>query len=138
MIIADTNIVSEFMRDTPHPTVSAWAETVDPTDLAICIVTVEEIERGLGRLPGGKRRTDLEQRWRQLIDAFRDTIAVYDVPAALATAQILVEAQAGGHPMALADAQIAGICVARGSSLATRNVQDFDRVAGLDVVNPFE
>ena len=138
MIIADTNVVSEFMRDTPDPTVLTWAEGVDPTDLVICVVTVEEIERGLGRLPDGKRQRNLEQRWHQLVDAFKDTIAVYDVPGARATAQILVEAEAGGRPMALADAQIAGICVARGSTLATRNVRDFDRAAGLDVVNPFD
>lgn len=138
MIIADTNVVSEFMRDSPDPTVLAWAEGVDPADLAICVVTVEEIERGLGRLPGGKRRRDLEQRWHQLVDAFRDTIAVYDVSAARVTAQILVEAEAGGRPMALADAQIAGICVSSGSTLATRNVRDFDRVPELEVINPFD
>lgn len=138
MIIADTNVVSEFMRDTPDPTVLTWGEGVDPTDLTICVVTVEEIERGLGRLPEGKRQRNLEQRWYQLVGAFKDTIAVYDVSAARATAHILVEAEAGGRPMALADAQIAGICVSNGSTLATRNVRDFDRVPELEVINPFD
>ena len=40
--------------------------------------------------------------------------------------------------MSLADAQIAGICSARGWTLATRNVRDFERVANLAVVNPFQ
>ena len=136
MIIADTNIVSEFMRHTPDETVLTWAESIDPAELAICVVTVQEIERGLSRMPAGKR-TNLEQSWQQLIEAFRDTVAVYDVPAARATAQILVDAEAGGHPMSLADAQIAGICVANRATLATRNVRDFDPVGNLQVVNPF-
>jgi len=137
VIIADTNIVSEFMRDTPDPEVLAWAQGIDPAELGICVVTVQEIERGLGRLPVGKRRTNLEESWQQLVEKFRDTVAVYDLLAARATAQILVDAEAGGRPMSLADAQIAGICVSRGSNLATRNSRDFDGVAGLAVVNPF-
>lgn len=137
MIIADTNVVSEFMRDTPDGTVLAWAEGIGPTELTICVVTVEEIERGLGRMPRGRRRRDLEQRWSQLIGAFAETIATYDLPAAQDTAGLLVAAEASGRPMSLADAQIAGICLSGGHQLATRNVRDF-AVTGLRVINPFE
>ncbi len=138
MIIADTNVVSEFMRDAPDPAVLAWAQSIDPSDLTICVVTVEEIERGLGRLPEGRRRRDLEQRWARLLDSFDETIALYDVTAARRTAAILVAAQGSGRPMALADAEIAGICLASGSDLATRNVKDFSNVADLTLIDPFD
>lgn len=138
MIIADTNVVSEFMRETPDPIVLAWAATLAPADLTICVVTVEEIERGLGRLPAGRRRRDLETRWASLVDTFADAVVVYDLPAARQTASILVAAEAAGRPMSLADAQIAGICVAGGHELATRNVDDFSSAAGLSLVNPFD
>jgi predicted nucleic acid-binding protein len=39
--------------------------------------------------------------------------------------------------MSLADAQIAGTCLAHGHRLATRNVRDFDFVPGLTVIDPF-
>lgn len=39
--------------------------------------------------------------------------------------------------MSLADEQIAGICLAEGARLATRNVRDFEHVEGLDLLNPF-
>ena len=39
--------------------------------------------------------------------------------------------------MPLTDAQIAGVCLAGGHSLATRNVRDFTGVAGLTLLNPF-
>lgn len=138
MIIADTNVVSEFMKDPPDPAVLAWAQSIDPDALTVCVVTVEEVERGLGRLPQGRRRRDLEQRWSQIVDAFAEAVAIYDLPAAQETARILVAAEASGRPMALADAQIAGICVANGHKLATRNVRDFSSTAGLTVLNPFE
>ena len=138
MIIADTNVVSEFMRDDPDPVVIAWARTIAPADLSICVVTVEEIERGLGLLPAGRRRRDLEGRWRDLVDTFSDAVVVYDLPAAQETAAILVAAQAAGRPMSLADAQIAGICRSGGHELATRNIDDFAIVSGLALINPFQ
>jgi predicted nucleic acid-binding protein len=138
VIIADTNVVSEFMRDDPDAVVMAWARTVAPADLSICVVTVEEIERGLGLLPTGRRRRDLTARWRDLVDSFADAVVVYDVLAAQETASILVAAQAAGRPMSLADAQIAGICRGSGHELATRNVGDFSTVSGLTLINPFQ
>ncbi len=138
MIVADTNVVSEFMKDSPDRAVLAWAQGLGPADLTVCVVTVEEIERGLGRLPAGRRRRDLAQRWRQLVDTFADAVAVYDLPAARETAGILVMAEASGRPMSLADAQIAGICLAGRHELATRNVKDFATTPGLAIVNPYE
>lgn len=138
MIIADTNVVSEFMRDTPQEAVLAWAQKIDPAELTICVVTVEEIERGLGRMPTGRRRLQLESRWHRLVDTFAETIAVYDLPAARETARILVAAQDSGQPMSLADAQIAGICLAGDAQLATRNVRDFADTDRLTIINPFQ
>lgn len=138
MIIADTNIASEFVKDSPHHGVFSWARTLEPADLTISVVTVEEIERRLGRLPQGRRRSVLEQRWRNFLDAYRDTIAVYDLNAAQATAHLIVDALDRGRPIALADAQIAGICLALGATLATRNTKDFAEIQGLALINPFE
>ena len=99
-------------RDTPDPQVLGWAQGLAAAALTISVVTVEEIDRGLGRLPNGRRRQDLERRWVRLLDAFADTIATYDLTAARATARILIEGLDRGRPMSLADAQIAGICLA--------------------------
>jgi predicted nucleic acid-binding protein len=138
VIIADTNVVSEFMRETPDATVLAWGQTINPAELTICVVTVEEVEHGLGRLPRGRRRRNLEQRWNALMGDFADAVAVYDLPAAHRTATLLVSVEASGRQMSLADAQIAGICLAGGYELATRNVSDFSSAPGLSVINPFE
>ncbi len=137
MIIADTNVVSEFMRDTPDPVVLEWAESIDASVLTICVVTVEEIERGLERLPEGRRRRDLRDRWSRLLETYSESVVVYDLLAARETAALLVVAEASGHPMALADAQIAGICLAGHHHLATRNVKDFAIAPGLAVTDPF-
>jgi predicted nucleic acid-binding protein len=137
VIIADTNVVSEFMRTTPDPVVLAWAAGIAPAGLGVTVVTVEEIERGVRLLAQGRRRRELERQWAGLLESFASQVAVYDVAAARETAALLVAARAAGRPMSLADAQIAGICLSGGHSLATRNTQDFAGVAGLTVTNPF-
>jgi predicted nucleic acid-binding protein len=43
-----------------------------------------------------------------------------------------------GKPIALADAQIAGICLSRGATLATRNAKDFAAIDSLVLTNPFD
>lgn len=137
MIVADTNVVSELMRGAPDEHVLSWARKQAAGELVVTVVTVEEIERGLGRLPAGRRRRDLERRWVALVEAFSDGILTYDVGAARVTARTLVQRAVAGAPMGLADAQIAGICLSRGCSIATRNVRDFTGIPGLDVIDPF-
>lgn len=54
------------------------------------------------------------------------------------TAALVVAAEAAGQPMSLADAQIAGICMAGNHELATRNVGDFSTASGINLINPFQ
>ncbi len=39
--------------------------------------------------------------------------------------------------MAIADAQIAAICLANDAALATRNIRDFEET-GVELINPWE
>ncbi len=64
-------------------------------------------------------------------------MVVHDLPAAREAAAILVAAGGSGHPMTVADAQIAGICLAGGHHLAKRNVEDFVNNSGLIVTDLF-
>lgn len=137
MIVADTNVVSELMRDQPDARVLAWATALDATAVTISVVTVQEIEHGLARLAPGRRQRSLTDRWHELLDAYTETLLVYDVPAAQAAAAALAARSAAGRPMTLADAEIAGICVSRGATLATRNTADFEAIPGLTLVDPF-
>ncbi len=52
--------------------------------------------------------------------------------------RVLVEGMDEGRPMLLADAQIAGICIANAATLATRNVKGFANMVDLIVINPLD
>ncbi len=137
MIVADTNVVSEVMRADPDANVLRWMESIAPGGIGITAVTVEEIERGIGRLAPGRRRRDLDRRWRAVISDYGEDVLAYGVAEAVQTADVLVGRERAGRPMHLADAMIAGICLVGSHTLATRNTSDFDGIPDLVVHNPF-
>jgi predicted nucleic acid-binding protein len=53
VILVDTNVISELMREHPEPGVLAWAEGLDPDAVVITTVNEAEILLGLERLPDG-------------------------------------------------------------------------------------
>jgi tRNA(fMet)-specific endonuclease VapC len=58
-------------------------------------------------------------------------VVPFDAPAAEAAARIRAQLESAGMPLAPIDVQIAGIAVAHGATLVTRNVEEFSRVPGL-------
>ncbi len=78
------------MKDQPDPGVLTWATALEQSEVTISVVTVQEIERGLARLPVGRRQRTLTDRWHQLLEAYADMVLMYDVPAAQAAATVLV------------------------------------------------
>jgi predicted nucleic acid-binding protein len=66
--LLDTNAVSDLMRD--HPRVRArLGNHADP--VVTSVVVVGELAYGLGRLPAGRKRSDLEARAQQILAALR-------------------------------------------------------------------
>ncbi|MEJ5998176.1 type II toxin-antitoxin system VapC family toxin [Corynebacterium sp. H130] len=136
MIVLDTNIISELMRISPDLRVLQWMKGRDPQQLCITAITVQEIEFGLNRLPSGKRKEALEIVWQRAKSTYGSF--PYTEEAASETAIALSSGLKNGHPIQIADAQIAGICLSLGATLATRNTKDFAHINGLKLCNPFE
>lgn len=88
-LLLDTNVVSELRKAKTgkiNPNVKAWADSVVPTDLFISVVTLLEIEMGIGLM----ERRDLVQAtllrtWfnNHVLPAFEGHILVVDTVVAL-------------------------------------------------------
>lgn len=135
MILLDTNVVSELLRPVPNPVVQAWVSACRaPFTTAI---TVQETFFGVERLPDSRRRSDLTETLEQILsDLVGPRILPFSALSARHTAAIQAHRQRLGRPIGFADAQIAGIALSRGATLATRNVRDFGDLE-LDVVDPW-
>lgn len=138
MIVLDTNVISEALKAAPEPRVVTWLDSLTG-EVAITAVTLAELMAGLQRLPEGRHETALGQSIEMALEPFRGTrsILAFDEVAALAYGRVLTARQGAGLPISTADAQIAAICLARGATLATRNVRDFTST-GVLVTDPWE
>lgn len=138
MIILDTNVISEAMRDAPNAAVAAWLDVQIVSDLATTTINVAEIKYGIAYLAEGRRRRELEMRLDRLIArTLNERIFGFDALAADAFAELAAERQRAGRRLSGFDGLIAAIAVSRGASLATRNVRDFAE-CGVPLINPWE
>lgn len=141
MILLDTNVISEALRPAPSQAVVRWLNA-NQANAAISSLTIFELEAGAGLLEAGRRRDALENAIARAIRRFGTRVYAFDASAAQAAARLLSLARTQGlglHqiPTKLADLQIAGVALAYGLELATRNVGDFQGL-GITLLNPWE
>lgn len=137
MLILDTNVVSELMRPEPDDRVVVWLSRQTASEVHLTALTIGEIVYGIRSLPDGRRRRDLERRFRQVAErGFAGRVLAFDEAAGVAYGEIMAERRARGRPLSVIDGQIAAIARVSGAALASRNLDDFDG-CGLRLVNPF-
>jgi toxin FitB len=126
MIILDTDVLSEAMRETPDPRFGAWFDDQPRTTVWTTAISLLEIRFGIERLPAGRRRTALEFALEQTISLdIEERIAPFDAAAATETAILMAERQRAGRTGDLRDSMVAGIAIAHRATLATRNTKHF-------------
>ena len=137
MIVLDTNVVSEVMRDRPQPEVLEWLNVQSASDLFITAITEAEIRTGIAFLPDGRRRRNLaavaEHAFRLM---FSGRILSFDSNSAWIYAAIAASRRTAGRPISHADCQIAAIVRFHEAQIATRNTNDF-LDCGIDIINPW-
>lgn len=137
MIVLDTNIISEIMRPAPDAAVASWLAARDPLDLATTCITIAEIQRGIVRLPNGKRRKSLDERFSAFVeDAFQGRLLAFDKEAAYACGEVSAARERTGRHADAVDMMIAAIAKVAGATLATRNTGDFEE-CGIALANPW-
>jgi hypothetical protein len=101
----------------------------------VSAITIHELEHGVLLL----ERSDPHQgavlrAWldRSVMAAFADRVLAVDDPVARRAALLHVP-----DPAPFRDALIAGTALTHGMTLVTRDLEDFTRFEGLDVLNPW-
>ena len=137
MVVLDTNVVSELMRDAPHEDVLGWLDDCPTQELFVTAVTEAEVRTGIAFLPEGKRRRGIaEAADRAFHGLFAGRVLPFDSAAARAYAEIAAARRVAGRPISQADGQIAAISRSRGMALATRNIRDFADT-GIALIDPW-
>ena len=137
MFVLDTNFLSAMMSSRPALEVAAWVSAQPAELLFTAAICQAKILAGLAVMPEGRRRTDLEAAARSMFtDDFEGRLLPFDMPAAVAYAEIFAARRRAGRPAATVDLMIAAVARAQGAAVVTRNVVDFDG-CGVAVIDPW-
>lgn len=138
MYLLDTVVVSETRKigsGRANPNVASWATRVE-NDLAyISAITIQELELSVllveRRDPaaGAVLRSWLDN---DVYEAFDQRILPVDAGVARLAASLHVP-----DPAPVSDALIAATALATNMVMVTRNIRDFGRFEGLEVLNPW-
>lgn len=139
MFLLDTNVVSELRkiaRGTAHPGVVAWAAGVPASSMYLSAVSVLELEVGVLR----KERSDRDagqhlRAWldTRLLPAFHGRILPVTEEVARRAASFHLPDRAP-----YADALIGATATVHGLTVVTRNQVDFERLAGVRTLDPWQ
>ena len=138
MIVLDTNVVSEPMKPSGNPAVTAWLDRQSAETLYLTATSLSELLVGIEILPDGKRKEGLDGALSELmVRLFASRILPFDQQAAMAYAPLVGRARTGGRLISVADGQIAAIATTHGFTVATRDTAPFV-AAGVPTINPWE
>jgi predicted nucleic acid-binding protein len=134
--LLDTNVISELRKPERRADagVREWVAARATSDLYLSVITVLEVEVGIGRIArrdpvrAGRLQTWLDD---ELLDAFAGRILPVDVPVARHAARLHIP-----DPRPERDALIAATAAVHGLAVVTRNVKDFEPL-DVAVINPW-
>ncbi len=131
--LLDTSVVSELARPQPDPRVAALVAGLDR--LVVASIVLFELDRGVARLPAGRRRRALSQ-WLAHWLGESVTVLPLDREAARAAARIEAAAERRGRAIDVRDALLLGTASAVGLGVASRNLAHLAG-HGVPTMNPF-
>ena len=130
----DTNTVSYFLRgegNVRHHYNKEILQAGNP--YAIPSVVVYEINRWLLYKPD-KDKKDFEREFNALFHNVRDT-AKMSLDVWKKAAETYIQLKSNGQLIGDADILIAAYCLVNDYTLVTRNINDFERINGLKLIN---
>lgn len=128
IFVLDTNTLIYYFKGMGRVAERLLAQS--PQEIGIPAVVVYELEVGIAKA------TQPEKRQQQLAEMLAVVATLpFGLAEARQAAQIRAALEAVGTPIGAYDVLIAATALAHGGTLVTHNVQEFDRVAGLSLVD---
>lgn len=135
--LLDTCALSELVKPSPNAGVVEWFSQQDELSLYLAAVSVGELNRGITRLPAGKRKSFL-QKWlnENVVKRFAERILSLDTETFMRWGELQARLDVQGAPMPAFDSLIAAIALQHRLTIVTRDVKGMQG-SGVDVVNPW-
>ena len=131
--LVDANVLSEPTKPVPNNKVIDWL-TANEGNLVVDSIIVGELYVGILALPRGRKRTQLEQWFGDVVQTI-DCLP-WDATISRRWAKLVVDLKQKGDKLPLLDSIIAATALQHDLTVATRNTRDFNKT-GVQVLNPF-
>lgn len=130
MLVLDSNTISYYFRGQPD-VVQRW-QACAPSDLGVPAIVAYELRYGLLRLPAASHGPRLEALDKMLRPM--QSLA-FDAACAEQAARVRSMLERAGRPIGPHDVLIAATALRHQAPLVTRNLSEFSRIDGLQLVN---
>ena len=128
MFVLDTNTVIDYFRG--RGKVAEHLLAVAPREIALPAIVAYEVWVGVLGSQNTKRRAAQYEQFLAVVE-----VIPFDAPVSRRAAQVRHALERRGESIGPLDVVIAGTALACGAPLVNRNVKEFGRIAGLEVVN---
>lgn len=125
--LLDTCVLSELTKPEPSARVVAWLRAREQGELALSALTLGELEKGVQRLPAGKKKRALRSWLDELSQAYADRILDLTASVAVHWGRVAARAETAGEPIPVIDALIGSTAIVAGLTVVTRNTTDIAR-----------
>jgi tRNA(fMet)-specific endonuclease VapC len=127
--LLDTNICIYIIKQKPI-SVKQRLQTVTPSDIALSIINLAELEYGAAKSQNPSRN-------RQTLTTFCNPFEIigFNQEDARIFGEIRTELEKRGQPIGSYDLLIAAQALSRGLTVVTNNIKEFSRIDGLGLEN---
>jgi predicted nucleic acid-binding protein len=122
--LVDTNVLSEAMKSSPQPAVSAWLGE-QRANCFLSVIVVAELEYGIELLSSGRKKAGLVKAFQTFVNVSAERILAIDVAVARRWAVLRAQWQRRGQPLPVLDSMIEATALHWGLTIVTRNTGDF-------------
>jgi predicted nucleic acid-binding protein len=133
--LVDTNVISEMTKAKPNENVIKWFTDNYESDMFLSVMSIGEIVFGISKHTDENRKKKLSVWLDSVIcEGFLGRIIEIDTAVMTAWGEMTAKLP---RPLQTQDTLIAATAIAHNMTVVTRNVQDFEDIANLKILNPF-
>jgi len=136
--LLDTCVISELVKTKPDLRVVQWIRSQDEESLFLSVITIGEIQKGISKLPDGRKKKQQLQNWlsNELQERFKDRILEIAIGTAHVWGQVLGSCEKKGVTLPAIDSLIASQGIFHKMTIVTRNISDMEP-SGVPLFNPW-
>jgi len=134
--LLDTNVISELRKKTCNLNVKNTIEKIEPNDLYLSVISIGEIEMGVQKLAEQQKKIEISLWLHNKLPLwFVDRIIPINFDIMVTWGKLCAESK---RTLPIIDSLIAATAITYRAILLTRNVNDFDNIKGLELINPWD